>query len=312
MSAENDMKEILGNRAFGKILYDEPMSRHTSLAVGGKTDALVFIENEDQLVRTVERLREKKKNFFTAGNLTNVIVRDGGYRGAILLLTGLKEVRCERTGDPEGHLVAQAGASLAKVVNLSVVEELSGMEFCSGIPGSVGGAVWMNAGAYGSEMKDVIESLTVLDTDGVKKSMKANDITFGYRKTSFLLGTIILEIRLRLEKGERSKIKDRINEILRWRQEKHPLDFPSAGSVFKNLPGQPAGKIIDDMGLKGMTAGGAQISSKHGNFIINRGQATAADVLTLIETVQSRARKEKKVDLETEVIIIGEDQCWGN
>jgi len=306
------MKEIFRNMDLGKVLYDEPMSLHTSLAVGGKADALVFIENENQLICAVERLRKNKKNFFMAGNLTNVIVKDGGYRGAILLLTGLKDVRCERTGDKDGYLVAQAGASLAKVVNVSVAEELSGIEFCSGIPGSVGGAVWMNAGAYGREMKDVIESVTVLDAGGVKKGMKANDIVFGYRKTSFPLGTIILDARLKLEKGEPSKIKDRINEILRWRQEKHPLDFPSAGSVFKNLPGQPAGKIIDDMGLKGMTAGGAQISSKHGNFIINRGHATASDILTLIETVQSRVGKEKKIDLETEVIIIGEDQCWEN
>jgi UDP-N-acetylmuramate dehydrogenase len=165
----------------------------------------------------------------------------------------------------------------------------------------------MNAGAYGREMKDVIESVTLVDSKGVRKTMNKNEISFGYRKTSFPLGTVILEAKFNLEKGKRSKIKEKINEILQWRQEKHPLDFPSAGSVFKNLPGQPAGKLIEDMGLKGMTAGGAQISSKHANFIINTGKATASDILKLIEVVQFKAKKEKKLNLETEVVVIGDN-----
>ena len=283
------------------------MSRHTSLGVGGNADALVFIESEDQLVAVIRRLREKKIKFFPAGNLTNIIVRDGGFRGAILLMTGMKKVSCEHTLH-DGYLIsAQAGVAMAKVVSRSAVEELAGLEFCAGIPGSVGGAVWMNAGAYGREMKDVIESVTLMDSKGVRKTMNRNEISFSYRKTSFPLGTVILEAKFNLEKGERSKIKEKINKILQWRQEKHPLDFPSAGSVFKNLPGQPAGKLIEDMGLKGMTAGGAQISSKHANFIINTGKATASDILKLIEVVRFKAKKEKNLNLETEVVFIGED-----
>jgi UDP-N-acetylmuramate dehydrogenase len=202
---------------------------------------------------------------------------------------------------------AQAGAALAKVVSRSVEEELTGLEFCSGIPGSVGGAVWMNAGAYGKELKDVINEVSLLDADGEKKIMKRDEMSFGYRTTSFPVGTIILGAQFKLEKGERIKIKEKINDILQLRQAKHPLEFPSAGSIFKNLPGQPAGHLIEAMGIKGMTAGGAQISSKHANFIVNNGNATASDILRLIEFIQSMAKKEKGVNLETEVVIIGED-----
>ncbi|MGP8153029.1 MAG: UDP-N-acetylmuramate dehydrogenase [Smithella sp.] len=307
MAGKNEIKEVLGSIIKGKILYDEPMSLHTSLAVGGNADALVYIENEDQLAQVIKRLREKEINIFTAGNLTNIIVREGGYRGAILLMTGIKEVHCEYTPQ-NGYLIsAQAGAALAKVVSRSVAEELTGLEFCAGIPGSIGGAVWMNAGAYGKEMKDVIKAVSLLNADGEKKTIDREEISFFYRKTAFPSDTIILNAQFKLEKGERSRIKEKINEILQWRQAKHPLEFPSAGSIFKNLPGQAAGKLIEDMGIKGMTAGGAQISSKHANFIVNRGNATASDVLGLIEFIRSKAKKEKGVKLETEVVIIGED-----
>lgn len=307
MAGRNKIKEVLNSIIAGKILYDEPMSLHTSLAVGGSADALVFIESEDQLAQVVRRLGEKKIDYLTAGNLTNVIVRDGGYRGAILLMTGIKEVSCEYTPQNDYFISAQAGAALAKIVSVSAADELTGLEFCSGIPGSVGGAVWMNAGAYGREMKDVIKTVFLLDAYGMKKTMNPEEISFGYRKSSFPSGSIILGAKFKLEKGERSKIKEKINEILQWRHAKHPLELPNAGSVFKNLPGQAAGRLIEEMGIKGMIVGDAQISSKHANFIVNRGNATASDVLTLIDFIQSKARKEKGVNLETEVVIIGED-----
>lgn len=309
MTSNREIRGILQEIDAGKVLYDEPMSLHTSLAVGGKADALVVVEHENQLARVIKKFRMEGINYFTAGNLTNVIVKDGGYRGAIILMTGMKEIQCEPVEGHEGYILAQTGASLSKVVSRSVVEALSGVEFCSGIPGSVGGAVWMNAGAYGREMKDVIESVTVLDTEGSKKTMIREAISFGYRTSSFPSGTIILGARFRLKKGDRATMKARISEILQWRQAKHPLEYPSAGSVFKNPPGHPAGKIIEDMGLKGEKAGGAEISSKHANFIVNKGGATAADVLALIRLVQSRAREEKNIDLETEVVVIGEDRC---
>jgi len=307
MARKNEIRGVLENINVGEILYDEKMSRHTSLNVGGNADALVFIENEDQLIAVIRRLREKKIKYFPAGNLTNIIIREGGYRGAILLMTGMKEITCEYT-PCNGYLIsAQAGAALAKVVSRSAMEELTGLEFCAGIPGSVGGAIWMNAGAYGKEMKDVIKEVYVLDAASDRRTMSREEISFSYRKANFPDDTIILGAQFKLEKGERSKIKGKINEIMQWRQEKHPLEYPSAGSIFKNLPGQPAGKLIEEMDLKGMTAGGAQISSKHANFIVNKGNATAADILMLIELVQLRAQKEKGVSLETEVVIIGEN-----
>jgi len=307
MAGKNEIKEVLRKVISGKILYDEPMSCHTSLNVGGNADALVLIKSEDQLVEVVRRLREKKINFFPAGNLTNIIVRDGGYRGAILLMTGMKEIRYEYTPEGGDFISAQAGAALAKVVSRSVSEELTGIEFCVGIPGSVGGAVWMNAGAYGKEMKDVIKTVFLLDDAGEKKIMNREEISFSYRKTEFPADTIILGAQFKLKKGEWAKIKKKINEILQWRQRKHPLEFPNAGSIFKNLPMQIAGKLIEEMGMKGMNVGDAQISPKHANFIVNRGKATASDVLELIALIQARAEKEKGVSLEPEVVIVGED-----
>jgi UDP-N-acetylmuramate dehydrogenase len=307
MARKNEIKEALRDIIAGKILYDEPMSRHTSLNVGGNADALVLIKSEDQLTGVVRRLREKKINFFPAGNLTNILVRDGGYRGAILLMTGMKEIEYEYTREDGDLISAQAGAALAKVVSRSMSDELTGLEFCAGIPGSVGGAVWMNAGAYGKEMKDVVKTVSLLDATGGKKIMNRDEISFGYRKTEFPPDTIILGAQFKLKKGERFNIKERINEILQARHEKHPLEFPNAGSIFKNLSGQAAGRIIEEMGMKGMKVGDAQISDKHANFIVNKGKATASDVLDLIALIQARVKKEKGISLEPEVVIVGED-----
>ncbi len=307
MTGKNDIKEALRDIVAGRILYEEPMSGHTSLQVGGKADALVLIDNKKQLAEVIGRLRARDIKFFVAGNLTNVIVRDGGYRGVILLMTGMKGIQCDYTPGGDYFLEAQAGASLMRVVSRTVEEAMTGLEFCAGIPGSVGGAVWMNAGAYGKEMKDVIESVSVMTVDGDERRMNRDEISFGYRQADFSGDVIILGARFKLEKGDRDEMKKKINDIMKSRQEKHPLDFPSAGSVFKNLPGMPAGKLIEEMGLKGTSAGGAQISSKHGNFIVNKQMARASDVLSLIELIQSRARKEKGVTLDTEVVIIGEN-----
>jgi UDP-N-acetylmuramate dehydrogenase len=309
MRCVNRAKEALSGLEGMKVLYDEPMSRHTSLGVGGTADALVFVESEAQLSDLVKLLKEKEIDFFPAGNLTNVIVRDGGYRGAVLLLNRLKNIRHRYAEGGVCDVAAQAGASLAKLVGYTLAEELTGMEFCAGIPGSVGGAVWMNAGAYGKEIKDVITQMTLLEADGNIKRIKKDAVSFGYRKTDFAAGTIILSAEFRLEKGEGGAIREKINEILRWRQEKHPLDFPSAGSVFKNPPGLAAGKIIEGAGLKGVACGGAQVSVKHANFIINRGNATASDVLALMAMIQSRVKQEKQIHLEPEVVVIGEDAC---
>jgi UDP-N-acetylmuramate dehydrogenase len=306
MASKREITEVLGDIE-GKIFYNEPMSHHTSLKVGGNADALVLIENEDQLVQIVRKLKAAEINYLPVGNLTNIIVRDGGYRGAILLMSGLKEI-CYRQMPDGGHTIcAQAGAALARVVGLSAEHELTGLEFCAGIPGSVGGAVWMNAGAFGSEMKDVVTEVSLLTVHGQKRIMKREEIVFNYRRTVLPPETIILDSRLKLEKGDHGQIQEKIREIMQARHKKHPLTYPNAGSIFKNLPGMPAGRIIEEIGLKGKCCKDAEVSLKHANFIVNKGKATATDVLTLIGLITDKAKKEKGIDLETEVIVIGEN-----
>ena len=307
MADINKIKDALGDIAVGKILYDEPMSRYASLLVGGKADALVFVENEDQLIQIVRRLKEKKIDFLPVGNMTNIIVRDGGYHGVILLMKGLNGVSYLCTPERQHYISAQAGAALASVLSRALAEELTGMEFCAGIPGSIGGAVRMNAGAYGREIKDVVETVFLLDADGNKKALRREEISFSYRKAGLPPEAIILSARFKLEKGQAQQIKKRTSEIIQWRHEKHPLEYPNAGSVFKNIPGQTVGELIEELGMKGVSCGDAQVSLKHANFIVNRGKAKASDVLELIALIQAKAEKEKGVNLEPEIVIIGED-----
>lgn len=307
MVSKTKISEAIADMTIGKILYDEPMSRHTSLCVGGNTEALVFVESEKELIEIVRRLREKRINFIPVGNLTNIIVRDGGYKGAILVMKGLKEINCAST--PEGNYIidAQAGASLSGLVSFVAAKALAGMEFCAGIPGSVGGAVWMNAGAYGNEIKDIVQTISLLSAHGEKETLRREEISFGYRSSDLPAKSIILNAQFKLEKGQGEQIKGKISEIIKSRQQKHPLNLPNAGSIFKNLPGQPAGHLIEEMGLKGTSCNEAEISPVHANFIVNKGKATASDVLSLITAIQTKAKKEKGINLETEVVIIGED-----
>lgn len=291
----------------GKIFYDEPMSRYASLKVGGKADALVIVESETQLLQVVQELGAAGVSYHPLGNLTNVIVRDGGYRGVILLMKGLNKAEYRQNPEGKHFITAEAGASLAAVVGISEEYALTGLEFCAGIPGSIGGAVWMNAGAFGREMKDVVAEIELFSADGRKTRMKREEITFYYRKTDLPEKTIILRTILQLERGEREKIRQKIKEIIELRRMKHPLAYPSAGSVFKNLPDRPAGRIIEEMGLKGISIGGAEISSQHANFIVNKGGATASDILALIDLIRDKAKNEKGIVLETEVIVIGDN-----
>lgn len=291
----------------GKIWYDEPMSRHASLKLGGKVDALVMTENEDQLREVVQGLMAKNIPFLPVGNLTNILVRDGGYRGVMLWMRGLDNVNCAPQAEDKYGIDAQAGVTLAKVVALAATEELTGLEFCTGIPGSVGGAVWMNAGAYGTEIKDVVSTVSALDGQGNKKVLRREEIAFAYRKSNLPADVIICGARFVLQKGDGVQIRERMAEIMKLRQEKHPLQYPNAGSVFKNLPGMPAGKLIEELGLKGVRRGDVQVSKKHANFIVNKGQGTASDMITLITFIQEKVEKEKGIKLETEIVIIGEN-----
>ena len=304
---EQGWRKQLRELATGKVLFDERMDRHTSIGVGGPADALVFPESAAEAGRLVSLLRAEDVPVFFMGNGTNLVVRDGGFRGAIVSTKALRSIRIEERGEGCAAIHAEAGAGLAEVVALAAKEGLEGMEFCAGIPGSVGGGIRMNAGAWGGETKDVLESVSLLNGEGNIKSSKREELPFEYRNLTLPEGACILGGVFALARGDRKAVEDRVREILRMRAGRHPLHHRSAGSVFKNPKGTPAGRLIDEAGLKGNRVGGAQVSEMHGNFIVNLGSATATDICTLIGIVQRKVLETKGIALEPEVKIIGEE-----
>ena len=308
MLKDSTLREKLRDIVSGKVLFNETMSRHTSIGVGGMADALVSPETVKELGQIITCLRHYKTPFIPVGNGTNLIVRDGGYRGVIISMKGLNNITLNKRNAGQASISTGAGAALSEIVRMATEESLAGMEFCAGIPGSVGGAVKMNAGAYGSEIKDTIEEIELLNNSGEIRELKKNALTFEYRNLDLPEGSVITGATFLLKEGIREQIQGRINEILGMRKNKHPLEFRNSGSIFKNpKEGVPAGQIIDELGLKGLQIGGAKISEKHGNFIINLGQAKAGDIIALIDMVKKKVKDERGITLETEVKIIGED-----
>jgi len=316
MLANRQFRDRIGGIAVGRVLFDEPMSAHTSMGVGGRADALIFPDTVDRLGDLVSFLLREGIPFLPVGNGTNLIVKDGGYRGVLISLEALQGLEIKKEGErfaAEGddagdvRVHAQAGVSFSSFIDFLARESLAGMEFCAGIPGSVGGGVKMNAGAWGREMKDVVASVFILNSGAKAKEIERKDLLFEYRNLDLPEGTIITGADFHLVRGDRDTIRGRISDIMAARRERHPLTFRSAGSVFKNPPGCPAGKMIEEAGLKGLRVGDAEISEKHGNFIVNRGSARAADVLALIDTVRGKVLDERGIFLETELKIIGEE-----
>jgi UDP-N-acetylmuramate dehydrogenase len=306
MGGDETFRGELRQRMAGRILFDEPAGRHTSIGVGGRIDALLFPEDERELKAVVGFLRRRQIPFLPVGNWTNLIVRDGGCRGALISLGRIRGVSLRDEGENGILLPAGAGCPLSELVNLAVREGVAGMEFCAGIPGSVGGAIRMNAGAYGGEIAKIVESVTLLDGSGEIRNVAREGLPFSYRNLDLPAESIIIGAAFRLRRGEMEKVAGRVREILGLRREKHPLEFQSAGSIFKNPPDRPAGRLIEEAGLKGFRIGDAQVSEKHGNFIVNRGTASAEDLLRLIALVQQRVFEKSGYALETEVKIIGE------
>ncbi len=294
--------------AAGEVLFDEPLGPYTSMGVGGNADALAFPAGEEELGRVVSLCRERGMEWFPAGNWTNLIVTDGGYRGVAVALKHLRQVRLAREAGGEAEIEAGAGVSLSELVALAAREGLAGLEFGAGIPGSVGGAVRMNAGAFGREMKDVVKGIRILDEEGRFRDVPRTELAFAYRNLALPGRAVITGARFRLEAGEAEAVRRRIAEILALRRQKHPLEYRSAGSVFKNPRDIPAGRLIEEAGLKGVRIGDAQVSEKHGNFIVNLGNARAGDVLALIDRVRERVREKSGVTLETEVRIVGDSK----
>ncbi len=306
MGGDEPWRGELRARMAGKILFDEPAEGHTSIGVGGTIDALCFPESEGELAPLVAFLRARGIPFLPVGNWTNLIVRGSGYRGVLISTTGLHSLKASDGEDGGVRLDAQAGLPLSELVNLAVREALTGMEFCAGIPGSVGGAVRMNAGAFGGEMKDVCLAVRLLDPQAEVRTAPRTELSFSYRNLDLPAESIIIGAAFSLRRGNGEEIARRVREIISLRRGKHPLEFRSAGSIFKNPREVPAGKLIEQAGLKGLRIGDAQVSEKHGNFIVNRGRATAEELLGLIELVQRRVYEATGHALEPEVRIIGE------
>ena len=284
------------------VLTDEYMKAHTTFRIGGPADVFVTVRNNKEAADVVRLLLAQCVPFTVIGNGSNLLVSDSGYRGCIVCM-GADEITVSGT-----TVTAKAGALLSKVAKAAYDSSLTGLEFASGIPGSLGGAVFMNAGAYGGEMKDVIRKVTLLDIDTLEIVVKdTDDMKFGYR-TSIVREHpyIVLEAQMELTCGDRRAIKEKTDELAVARRTKQPLEYPSAGSTFKRPEGYFAGKLIEDAGLKGFAVGDAMVSDKHSGFVINRGSATAEDVIDLIRTVRSTVREKFRVTLEPEVVLLGE------
>ena len=286
-----------------RVLENEPLARHTTFRVGGPADVLFLPESAQELQRAMELAREAGEDCLVIGNGSNLLVRDGGVRGLVIKLAGpMSGISVEGTS-----IRAQAGASLSQVSRAALQASLTGLEFASGIPGSLGGALAMNAGAYGGELSQVVREAMVL-MDGRVQTLSREELAMGYRTTRVLReGGIVLSAVLDLKEGDAPQIAATMDELNRRRREKQPLSCPSAGSTFKRPEGYFAGALIEQAGLKGYAIGGAQVSEKHAGFLINRGGATASDLLRLIEYVQERVYAQSGVRLETEVRICGVD-----
>ncbi len=282
----------------------EPMSKHTTFRIGGPADLLLTPEREEEITKLCRLFRQLGVPYLILGNGSNVLVGDGGIRGVVIQL-GNRFASCEVAGN---SLKAQAGIKLSRLAGVALEHSLTGLEFAAGIPGTFGGALFMNAGAYGGEMSQVVESVTYLDTDGVIQTRNCEDCDFGYRTSFFSLNpdTIVLGGTVKLEPGESREIRAKMDDFAERRVSKQPLHLPSAGSTFKRPEGHFAGKLIQDAGLMGLRVGGAAVSDKHAGFVVNDQNATAKDVRQLMEEVQNRVYAAYGVMLEPEVRFLGE------
>ncbi len=305
------IKKIAGTH---NVFTDVPMSRYTTFRVGGNVSYLVNVENEEILIALLGLLKNNDMPYYLLGNGSNLLVSDQGYDGVMIRLQGeflhMSEISGGRPDDAVGtdFFVLQFGAAvpLSGAAQKAAEQSLTGLEFAYGIPGTVGGAIVMNAGAYGGEMCQVVESVRLLDEDLQIVTLKNEEMAFGYRSSILKKKSyVVLSAELKLYPGDKKDITAKMNTNMSARKEKQPLEYPSAGSTFKRPEGYFAGKLIQDAGLKGYRVGGAQISEKHCGFVINTGNATASDIYRLIRDVQDKVRETSGVILEPEVIMLG-------
>lgn len=296
----NDLALLMNPK---NIKTNELLKEYTMTKLGGAADVFVMPETEEEAQAVIKYSYDHHIPLLMLGNGSNMVVRDGGFRGIVITFSALDEVRVEGT-----RIYAQSGALIKDVSKIAAKKSLTGFEFACGIPGSVGGAMAMNAGAYGGEIKDIIISSTVLTKEGKKLVLSKDDLDLRYRHSIISQeGYYVLSSLFQLEKGDPIEIEEKIADLTFKRESKQPLEYPSAGSVFKRPPGYFAGKLIQDSGLQGKGVGGAEVSTKHAGFIINKGNATATDYIQTIEMVKSVVKDKFGVDLELEVKIVGED-----
>ncbi|MGI6538764.1 MAG: UDP-N-acetylmuramate dehydrogenase [Caldicoprobacterales bacterium] len=299
--AYNELKKILSR---DQLLLNESMKRHTSFRIGGPADLMIIPSDIEQIKKSYEILKNKGVPILIMGNGSNLLVRDKGIRGAVIKISN----RFNKAEVQDQSIHAQSGILLSALSKLALSSGLTGLEFACGIPGTLGGAVTMNAGAYGGEIKDVLKWVSVLDENGNVVIMNKDQIGLGYRTSIFqTTKKIVLEVYLELEKGDYETSRALMHNLTKQRQEKQPLSYPSAGSAFKRPVGYYAGKLIQDAGLKGLRIGDAQVSEKHSGFIINLGNATASQVIELIELIKARVKEEFGIELHPEVKIVGEE-----
>ncbi len=300
---EKELQEIVNKK---NILRNEPMSKHTSLKIGGNADYFVIVNSIEELKDLMKITNRNKIKLYIIGNGTNLLVKDGGIRGVVAKLN-LKNFKIKKSTN-EILITVEAGMTLSALSAIAQKEEITGFEFLSGIPGTIGGAIRMNAGAYGGEMKDVVLKTRYITYEGKIKTLNLNEHQFTYRNSIFSkLSGIIIDTTIKGQKGRKEEIEEKIKEYAKSRKEKQPLEYPNAGSTFKRMQEVPTAKIIDECGLKGFSIGDAEISTKHAGFIINKGNATAKDVLSLIEYVKKVVKEKFGMDIELEILVLGDE-----
>ena len=300
MGLIEELKNILGDEG---VKLEEAMSRHTSFKVGGNAQIFVEPKDEETLKRLLELINTEKINYYVIGNGSNMLVSDKGYKGIIISMLKFTSPSLIENES----ITISAGKTLKELTELACENSLSGLEFAYGIPGSVGGAVFMNAGAYDGEIKEVLDKVKVMDKEGNVLSLNAGELDLSYRHSNIEeKGYIVLEAKFNLKKADKSAIWEKMQELMARRIDKQPLNFPSAGSTFKRPEGYFAGKLIDDAGLRGYSIGGAKVSDKHCGFIVNADKASAKDVYTLITYVRLKVKDRFGVELEPELRVLGE------
>lgn len=297
---QEELQQLLPS---GVVKSDEELKSYVFTQMGGRADILAAPATYEEIQKVVTYARENDIPLTILGNGSNVIIRDGGIRGIVLQTSEMSGM-----GIKDNLLYAQCGAKIIDVSRYALQQELTGLEFACGIPGTVGGALYMNAGAYGGEVKDVLHSALAINKAGELVTMQGDECQWGYRKSIFASGEyIVLEARFQLKQGDPAAIKASMDELTYMRESKQPLEYPSCGSVFKRPPGHYAGQLIQESGLQGTRIGGAEVSRKHAGFIVNADNATASDYIGLIHHVRAAVKDKFGVELETEVEIIGEE-----